>query len=206
MRKSCIEIVFKTDKTIIDIDETAEYKTIVNVLERKMIELKKIYKNKDLPIQITGKVFNNKEIDEIQKLINDFLDVKVEFETPKSLGLHGIKKLYSKEINTSETKFHKGSLRSGQKIEFEGSMVILGDVNGGAEVVASENVVILGTLRGVAHAGANGNTNAIIAANKIEAPQIRIANKILEIERRGINERINKSIAYINENGKIVLE
>ena len=43
MRKSCIEIFFKTDKTIIDIDETAEYKTIVNVLERKMIELKKIY-------------------------------------------------------------------------------------------------------------------------------------------------------------------
>ena len=46
--------------------------------------------------------------------------------------------------------FIGGSLRSGQRVEFEGSLVILGDVNAGAEVVAGENVVVVGILRGLA--------------------------------------------------------
>ena len=122
------------------------------------------------------------------------------------LGLHGIKKTFNKEIDTSEAKFHKGSLRSGQKIEFEGSLVILGDVNGGAEVVAGENVVILGNLRGLAHAGAKGNKNAIIAAGSIEAPQIRIANKILERERDALHGSNLKTFAFLNEKEEIVIE
>ena len=64
-------------------------------------------------------------------------------EETNELGLHGIKKSFKKEIATSNTKFYKGSIRSGQKIEFEGSLVILGDVNAGAEVLAEENVVAL---------------------------------------------------------------
>ena len=51
-----------------------------------------------------------------------------------------------------------------EKIEFEGSLVILGDVNSGAEVIAGENIVILGDLRGLAHAGARGNKKAVIIA------------------------------------------
>ena len=78
---------------------------------------------------------------------------KDETKEVKELGLYGIKKSFNKEIATSKTKFYKGSLRSGQKIEFEGSLVILGDVNAGAEVLAEDNVVVLGNLRGMAHAG-----------------------------------------------------
>mgnify|MGYP002519645248 CR=1 FL=1 len=54
-----------------------------------------------------------------------------------------------KEIEDSKTKFYRGSLRSGQKIEYEGSLVILGDVNGGAEVVAEENIIIKVELNGL---------------------------------------------------------
>ena len=206
MRKSCIEIVFKKDETIIYIDEDMEQKKIVDALKKKMSEFKKIYKDKNTPILVTGKVLKNREIDEIQKLISEQLNVQVEFDSPKVLGLYGIKKTFYKEIDTSEAKFHKGSLRSGQKIEFEGSLVILGDVNGGAEVVAGENIVILGTLRGLAHAGAKGNKNAIIAAGVIDAPQIRIANKILERERQSLSEKSLKTFAYINDKEEIVLE
>ena len=71
------------------------------------------------------------------------------------LGLHGIKETFNKKIETSDTKFYKGSLRSGKKLEFEGSLVVIGDVNAGAEVIAGENIVILGSLRGLAHSGAN---------------------------------------------------
>lgn len=206
MRKSCIEVVFKKDKTIIDIDEDMEQKKIVDALKKKMNEFKKIYKDKNTPILVTGKVLKNREIDEIQRLISEQLNVQVEFDSPKVLGLHGIKKTFNKEIDTSEAKFHKGSLRSGQKIEFEGSLVILGDVNGGAEVVAGENIVILGTLRGLAHAGAKGNKNAIIAAGLIDAPQIRIANKILERERQWFSEKSLKTFAYLNDKEEIALE
>ena len=206
MRKGYIEIILKQDSVVINIDENTEQKKIVETLKKKMIELKKLYQNDDTPIFITGKVLKNREIDEIQNLIFEHLNVKVEFDSQKVLGLHGIKKTFNKEIDTSEAKFHKGSLRSGQKIEFEGSLVILGDVNGGAEVIAGENIVILGTLRGLGHAGAKGNKNAIIAAGSIEAPQIRIANKILERERDALHGSNLKTFAFLNENEEIVVE
>ena len=102
---------------------------------------------------------------------------------PKSLGLSSIKKAFDKKIAVSETKFHRGSLRSGQRMESEGSLVIIGDVNSGAEVMASDNIIVLGALRGLAHAGAKGNKQAIIAAGLIDTVQIRIANIVKEIDR-----------------------
>ena len=123
---------------------------------------------------------------EIKTMINKDIDVEVTFDSPKVLGLHGIKRVFEKEIENSETKFYKGNMRSGQKIEFEGSLVILGDVNGGAEVIAGENIVVLGHLRGLAHAGAKGNKKAIIAAQEIDCPQIRISNIVREIEREEV--------------------
>ncbi len=122
----------------------------------------------------------------------------------ETLGLHGIKKTFSKDIAISQTKFHRGSLRSGQKIEFEGSLVILGDVNAGAEVFAGENIVVLGILRGMAHAGAKGNKEAIIAAASIESVQIRIADRIKEIEKEELTQEI-KTCAFINDEGEIVI-
>ena len=123
-------------------------------------------------------------------------------EEVNELGLHGIKKSFNKEIATSETKFYKGSIRSGQKMEFEGSLVILADVNAGAEVLAEDNVVILGILRGMAHAGAKGNKEAIIAAASIESAQIRIADIVKEIEREDNTEESKeiKTYAYVEEN------
>ncbi len=203
--KSCISIQTKKDKVIVKISEEATQKEIVANLKKKISELKKLYQNDTTPILITGKVLKNEEMNEIKELIQKTLEVEVEFDSPKILGLHGIKNAFSKEIATSETKFHKGSLRSGQKIEFEGSLVILGDVNAGAEVLAGENVVVLGILRGMAHAGAKGNKEAIIAAASIESAQIRIANVVKEIEKEEYNEDI-KTCAYINEEGKVILE
>ena len=71
------------------------------------------------------------------------------------LGLHAIKRTFEIETDISETKFVQHSLRSGQKEEYPGSLVICGDVNAGAEVIAGGNIMILGALRGLAHAGAN---------------------------------------------------
>lgn len=202
-----VGISMKKDEIMIRISEKATYEESIECLKKKIPALKKLYKTEKTPICVTGKILKNKEIEEIRKIITDAIDVNVTFDSPKVLGLHGIKKVFEKEVETSETKFYKGSLRSGKKIEFEGSLVILGDVNGGAEVIAGENIVILGNLRGLAHAGAKGNKKAMIATNKIECPQIRIANIVKEIEKFDLEEADQEyKFAYVDEENQIVLE
>ena len=203
---NCINISMKKNQVIIKIDENAEQKEIISSLKKKIIELKNLYKEDKTPILITGKILKNKEMDEIQSIIRKFIDVQIEFDSPKVLGLHGIKKTFYKEVATSETKFHKGSLRSGQRIEYEGSLVIIGDVNAGAEVIAGENIVVLGILRGLAHAGAKGNKDAVIEAVEIGAVQIRIADIVKEIEKDKEEIHKVKTSAYINDKDELILE
>lgn len=204
MRSNSVSINLKKDEILIKLNEKAEQTEIIEVLKKKLPELKKLYKEEKTPIKVTGKVLKNKEIDEIQAIIKDKINVEIDFDMPKSLGLYSIKKTFEREIAVSETKFHKGSLRSGQKLETEGSLVILGDVNSGAEVMASDNIVVLGTLRGLAHAGAKGNKQAVVAAGLFDAVQIRIANIVKEIDRE--EEPMHKQ-AYISVvDDKIVIE
>ena len=204
--RSCISINTKKDSIIIKINDEAEIKEILLTLKRKLIELRKLYQDDKTPIMFVGKILKNREMDLISKVVKKFLDVPVDFETPRKLGLHGIKKSFKKEIETSETKFIRTSLRSGQKIEFEGSIVVLGDVNFGAEVIARDNIVVLGVLRGLAHAGAKGNAEAIISAASIEAKQIRISNIVKELEQDEIVKGILKTNAYVDNSDELIIE
>ena len=202
--RNCVSINLRKNEIVIKINDNAEQKDIVDSLKKKLPELKKMYKNEKTPITVTGKILKNKEIDEIQDLIKHNIDVEIDFDMPKSLGLSSITRTFNKEIAISETKFHRGSLRSGQKMETEGSLVILGDVNSGAEVMASDNIVVLGALRELAHAGAKGNKQAIISAGVLDTVQIRIANVIKEIDRD--EEPLHKQ-AYVSViNDEIVIE
>ncbi|MEK6220617.1 MAG: septum site-determining protein MinC [Chloroflexota bacterium] len=70
------------------------------------------------------------------------------------------------------------TLRSGNSIEFLGHVTVIGDVNPGAEIVASGNVVVWGKLRGLVHAGAEGDEDAIVCALDLAPTQLRIAEKI----------------------------
>lgn len=81
-------------------------------------------------------------------------------------------------IEELQPLFVAKTLRSGQEVVYNGSVVIIGDVNPGAEVIAGGDVIIRGTCRGVVHAGAYGNDKATITANRLLASQIRIANLI----------------------------
>lgn len=74
--------------------------------------------------------------------------------------------------------FLKQTLRSGQAISHKGHLVIVGDVNPGAEIMAEGDITIWGALRGMAHAGVGGNINAEIRALKFEPIQLRIAHAI----------------------------
>jgi septum site-determining protein MinC len=70
------------------------------------------------------------------------------------------------------------TIRSGQTLQYPGHIVILGDVNPGAEIIAGGNIIVMGSLRGIAHAGAEGSSDAVVAAFRLEPTQLRIANHI----------------------------
>ena len=137
----------------------------------------------------------------MKNAINAEIPVEIKFDDISDLlGLHAIKKTFEVHTDISETKFIQNSLRSGHREEYPGSIVVCGDVNFGAEIIAGGNIMILGSLRGVAHAGANGNTMAMISANNIDLTQIRIANLVREV-----GEKVDKCPICKIEKNEIVI-
>ena len=79
------------------------------------------------------------------------------------------------EIDHFSTTYVKQTLRSGQIVNYDGNVVIIGDCHPGSEVVASGDITVWGILSGIAHAGAKGNARAKVRALKMNAIQLRIA-------------------------------
>lgn len=82
------------------------------------------------------------------------------------------------KMGDPNTLLIKRTLRSGQSVAYDGNVVIRGDVNAGALVTCSGDIIVLGALRGVAHAGAEGDTEAVVIAFRLEPTQLRIAGHI----------------------------
>lgn len=195
-----IKVIQRSDEIVLNVNIIAEIHEIIEELEIKLPKLKEFYKTCDLPMRVTGRLFTDGEIETLTKLIQASIDVEIKFDNVSDLlGLHAIKKTFQTTTEISETKYIQNSIRSGQKEEYPGSLVICGDVNAGGEVIAGGNVTITGSLRGVAHAGANGNMLAIISANSIDVTQVRIGNLVKEIE-----EKIDKS-PICKVNGKEII-
>tara|TARA_Y100001968_G_scaffold197165_1_gene180825 strand:- start:57 stop:755 length:699 start_codon:yes stop_codon:yes gene_type:complete len=100
-------------------------------------------------------------------------------------------KINDKNLNSSKTHFHEGTVRAGEYLEIPGDLLILGDVNPGAIVSAEENIIIWGRLLGIAHAGSKGNSQATISALQIKPVQLRIANTVA----RGPKETLQMGLA-----------
>jgi septum site-determining protein MinC len=86
----------------------------------------------------------------------------------------------NKDTTTSSNKTEvvPRTMRAGMRIEKPGNVIVLGDVNPGAELIAGGDIIVSGTLRGMAHAGVSGREAAIIYAQRIAAPQVRIAHAL----------------------------
>lgn len=81
-------------------------------------------------------------------------------------------------LDGDEAVFLERTLRSGHKVSYPGHIVVLGDVNPGAELIAGGNIIVWGKLRGVVHAGASGDLEAVVCALDLSPTQLRIADKI----------------------------
>lgn len=109
-------------------------------------------------------------------------------QTSQTLGLATrlSKPRPERETRNPDTNYQGGevatlvhrTLRSGFSLHFDGHIVVLGDVNPGAEIIATGNVLVWGRLRGMVHAGAEGNSEAVICALDLAPTQLRIAGVI----------------------------
>jgi septum site-determining protein MinC len=108
------------------------------------------------------------------------------------------------DLGEETSLFLNRTLRSGTRIEFAGHVVVLGDVNPGAEIVAEGNVIVWGRVRGMIHAGSKGNKGAVICALDLSPTQLRIADEAsAALEPR---ETSQPETARINEGGKLQAE
>ena len=100
--------------------------------------------------------------------------------------------------------FINKTLRSGKRVEFPGHVVVMGDVNAGAEIVADGNVIVWGRVRGMIHAGAKGDRSATICALDLSATQLRIATEVSAMLKPQKDPR--PEIASINSEGRLQSE
>jgi septum site-determining protein MinC len=108
------------------------------------------------------------------------------------------------EVSDQTALFINKTVRSGTRIEFPGTVVVFGDINPGAEVVAEGNVIVWGRVRGMIHAGAKGDREAFICALDLSANQLRIADEVSATLQPQKDPQ--PEIASINNEGRLQAE
>ncbi len=204
IRKDAIYIVFDNDASFDDV--LADFKD-------KLEDAKKIFKQEKTSLLFSGREFNTEEENIIYETIeNAGLNL---IAYANECYLDGVMPTISDTAVTEKSKdlqeeydpqkqptfFQNGSLRSGRRIEFDGSVVLLGDLNAGAEIIASGNIIVLGACRGMVHAGSRGDSNSYIFAQQLTPTQIRIAEMVTYLNFDRKDEHF-PSYAYIDD-GKI---
>lgn len=107
------------------------------------------------------------------------------------------------DLGEGTALFLNKTLRSGARVEFAGHVVVLGDVNPGAEIIAEGNVVIWGRLRGAVHAGSKGDESALVCALDLLPIRLQVADEAVNLSDR--KESGKPESAFI-ENGRVVIE
>ncbi len=113
--------------------------------------------------------------------------------------------MYTRNNGAVEALLIRRTLRSGQVIQHAGPVVVYGDVNDGAQIIATGDVLIFGKLRGVVHAGAGGDDHATIGALALNPPQLRIGNHIARAPEDRRHKSKSPEMAVVRD-GQIVIE
>lgn len=196
-------------------DETADFSAILAQLRHKLESAANFFmQGAVIKVPTTSERFSDSQKGELHNLLADYglilqeveakqaepeVAVAVQAEPEESALLTGLESYQTDALVVRKT------LRSGQKIQYTGSVVVLGDVNPGAEVIANRDILIFGTCRGTVHAGASGDETATITANRLQAMQIRIAGLIARSPDEGMAAPSCSEQARIVE-GQVVVE
>ena len=141
------------------------------------------------------------EEDEEPKNNNESKEIEI-VEIEDGYDKDEIKK-YNKETEKFPTLYIHRTLRSGQSISSEGNIVIIGDVNPGAEIIAKGDITVWGILGGIAHAGSDGNTYSRIRALKLNAIQLRIGEVFARRPDTVNTPYVQKTDSYTPEEARV---
>ncbi|MEN6348571.1 MAG: septum site-determining protein MinC [Syntrophomonas sp.] len=151
-------------------------------LDSKLNSMNNFYFGSQVNIDTGNKVLSDKQVSEIRDILRGH---NLNLQDSMANGPPAEPRLAENEFTAfgSMPQYMATSLicrhvRSGQKFFGEGNVVILGDVNPGAEIIAGGNILVMGSLRGMVHAGFFGDESAIVAAYRLNPTQLRIASHI----------------------------
>lgn len=158
----------------IHIDKFKNFDSMLESLISKLTVGKNFYKDATIKIIANLKILSEVEVSKLKEVLFEEIKIKdcifEEIEEPKKET-----KVFN-GVYEGKTKFIKKTIRGGQLIKYYGNIVIIGDINSGAEVYAGGNIIVLGSIRGQVHAGVGGNKKAIISAFSLEPEILQIAD------------------------------
>lgn len=177
----------------------------------KFRELSDFLKQSQMTVAFEGRTLTPAQQQSLLDIITENSDIEVLYlmeDDPDKEMIYARKlesALQSQQQKTAENMFYKGTLRSGQVVESESSVVIIGDVNPGGKVVSGGNIIILGSLKGVACAGITGNRQAFVVALEMKPMQIRIDNIVAKCGDAPVVKHRLKKKKVVDETPKIAI-
>ena len=209
MKKAPIVIKGNKSGLRIILSDDLTFEELLSEIEKKFSESKKFLGDAQVAVSFEGRELTEDEEAAILQCIadNSNLDVVCVIDNDKEREEYFAKSLNERlvQMDANTGQFFKGNLRSGQVMEFDTSIVILGDVNAGAHVASTGNVVILGALNGTVYAGVSGKINTFVVALKMNPMQIRIGDVIARASDTKKNPPKEPQIAYV-EDGAIYID
>ena len=195
------------------LDKDIPFGDLLRDISEKFRASSKFFKGAQMAMAMEGRELSKEEQLEIIRVIQENSSLEIlcilEQDALKEADMKQVVEKKQQERDASTGRFYKGTLRSGQVLESETSIIILGDVNPGATVVSKGSVIVLGALKGVVHAGAAGNEHAFVVALHMLPVQIKIADSIGRSDDRPVYARgrhaLEPKIAYA-EDDKIYME
>jgi len=186
----------KNDRLVIALDPDISFLDICDILKTKILEAKDFIGNSRMAIEFSGRALTNEEENILIGIITDNSNIVISYifskreDSDEEIDLDHLNPL----IEEGKTHFYRGTLRSGSKIESDGNVVVLGDVNPSSIIKARGNVVVLGHLNGTVYAGLGGDDRAFIGAVHFNPIQITIGMKtITDIQNEILDStRVNK--------------
>ncbi|MDO5521204.1 MAG: septum site-determining protein MinC, partial [bacterium] len=197
-------VIIKGTKSgiIVVLDDEISFEELKHMIAVKFSDSRKFLGDAQVAISFEGRELSTEEEREILTIISENSDLKVVcIVSNDEVAEERFKRSLNDKLlalSSSTGQFYKGNLRSGQALEVETSIIIIGDVNPGAKIVSKGNVVILGSLKGNVFAGASGNENAFVVALDMQPMQIRIADIIGRSPDKPMKDSVKEAkIAFI---------
>ena len=196
-------IIIKGNKdglnVVINLNRYRDFTEMLDDLVEKLSKGKRFYEGADIKIIMDLSNANDKDIDNLKAILyKDFKMVDCILENKED----ETSKVFN-GLNEGKTRFLRRTIRSGQSINYNGNIVIIGDINPGSEVSANGNVIVLGTVKGKVYAGLGGNDKAIIAAFSLQPEIIKIADIVSRAPEDSVKPEYPE-VARVKDNGIIV--